>query len=245
MRRLGDVAQGVGSRLGDIADLYGRALVQGRLFTQNINQFQSRGIPIVQALAKELGVTEGEVKELVSAGKIGFPELERAFIALTSNGGQFEGMMEKLSQTTMGKFSTAMDNAQQALASFGELMLPLVNEVLDFATDSFNALNDMDEGTKRFVLGMGGVIAISGPAIAAIKAINTAMTAAAANPYILGIGAVIAATAVTAGIINKQAHAYEDLNAEIHKTAGAAKDLLSAYADGNTAKTLDEETTRK
>ena len=245
MRRLGDVAQGVGAGLGDIADLYGKARVQGRLFTNDINQFQGRGIPIVQALAKELGVAEGEIKAMVAAGQIGFPELERAFVALTSNGGRFEGMMERLSQTTMGKLSTAIDNAQQALASFGDLMLPMVNEVLDFATGTFDALNNMDEGTKRIVLGMGGVVAISGPAIAAVKAISAAMTAAAANPYMLAIGGVIAATAITAGIINKQAHAYEDLNAEIYKTAGSAKDLLAAYADGNTVKTLDKETTQK
>jgi tape measure domain-containing protein len=245
MRRLGDVAQGTGSRLGDIADLYGKARVQGRLFTNDINQFQGRGIPIVQALAKELGAAEGEIKELVAAGQIGFPELERAFVALTSNGGQFEGMMEKLSQTTAGKFSTAMDNAQQALASFGDLMLPLVNEVLDAASGAFDAVNNMDEGTKRFVIGMGGVIAVSGPAVAAVRAISAAMTAAAANPYMLAIGGVIAAASVAAGIINKQAHAYEDLNTQIRRTGESAKDMLSAYADGNTAKTLDKETTQK
>ena len=77
LRRLGDVAQGIGSRLGDVADIYGKARVQGRLFTNDINQFQGRGIPIVQALAKELGTTEGAIKEMVAQGKVGFPELER------------------------------------------------------------------------------------------------------------------------------------------------------------------------
>jgi tape measure domain-containing protein len=245
MHRLGDVAQGVGSGLGDIADLYGKARVQGRLFTNDINQFQGRGIPIVQALAKELGVAEGEIKEMVAAGKIGFPELERAFVALTSNGGQFEGMMEKLSQTTIGKFSTAMDNAQQALASFGELMLPMVNEVLDFATGTFDALNNMDEGTKRFVLGMGGVIAISGPTIAAIKAISAAMTAAAANPYMLAIGGTIAALGLVAGGINALAHAHDDLINKIQKHNDEAKSLLTVYAAGNEEKVLDQETTDK
>jgi tape measure domain-containing protein len=241
MRRLGNVAQGIGARLGDVADVYGKARVQGRLFSNDINQFPGRGIPIVQSLAKALGTTEGAIKEMVARGKVGFPELEQAFKIMTENGGQFEGMMERLSQTTAGKFSSAMDNAQQAAASFGELLLPLVNDVLDSVAGLMDGLANMDDGTKRFILGFGGIVAISGPAIAAIKGINAALAAVAANPYILAIGGIIAGTAALAGIINKQSHAYEDLNNKIRETKTAADTLLASYAEGNDAKLLDKE----
>jgi len=183
---------------------------------------------------------------MVSAGKIGFPEIEKAFVVLTEDGGKFEGMMDKLSQTTMGKFSSAMDNAQQAAASFGDLLLPMVNEVLDAADDLFQGLINMDDGTKRFVLGMAGVIAISGPTITAIKGISAAMTALkAANPILLAISAGITAASVVVGYINKQAHAYEDLGTKISKTRKEADRLLSSYAAGNEAKILDKETTEE
>jgi tape measure domain-containing protein len=245
LRRLGDVAQGVGSRLADVADIYGKARVQGRLFTNDINQFQGRGIPIVAALAKELGTTEAAIKDMVSEGKIGFPELEKAFVSMTSNGGKFEGMMEKISTTTLGKFSTASDNAQQALASFGELLLPMTNEILDFASGAFEALINMDDGTKRFILGMGGIVAAAGPTIMAIKGISAAFTALSANPWILGISGIILGIGAIAGIINKQVHAYEDLSKKVRQTKTEVDSLLSAFADGNTAKTLDVDTTRK
>ncbi|MDR2049069.1 MAG: phage tail tape measure protein, partial [Treponema sp.] len=241
MRRLGDVAQGIGARLGDVADIYGKARVQGRLFSNDINQFQGRGIPIVQALAKELGTTEGAIKEMVAQGKIGFPELEKAFKAMTENGGQFEGMMDRLSQTTSGKFSTAMDNAQQAAASFGELLLPLVNDVLDSVSGLMDGIANMDAGTKRFVLGMGGVIAISGPVIAAINGIKAAVVAM--NPVMAGIALAVVGIGAAAGFINQQAHAYEDLNNKIRETKTAAEGLLSSYAAGNDAKLLDKKTT--
>ncbi|MDR2160514.1 MAG: tape measure protein [Treponema sp.] len=245
MRRLGDVAQGTGSRLGDIADIYGKARVQGRLFTEDINQFQGRGIPIVQALAKELGATEGEIKAMVAAGKIGFPELEQAFVSLTSNGGRFEGMMEKLSTTTMGKLSTATDNAGQALASFGELMLPLINDALDFASAAFEAVTEMDDGTKRFILGMGSVIAISGPAITAIKGLHGAFTLLGSNPYVLGITAAIAGVGLLTGYLAKQRGAAQDLAEEYQKTRGAADALLASYERANPQKALDQATTEK
>jgi len=245
LRRLGDVAQGIGSDLGSVADVYGKVKVQGKASAMEINQLQRQGVPIVQALAKAIGTTETSIKDMVSAGKIGFPEMEKAFQVLTEDGGKFEGMMDKLSQTTLGKFSSAMDNAEQAAASFGDLLLPMVNEVLDAADELFQGLINMDDGTKRFVLGMGGVIAVSGPVIMAIKGISTAMTVMMANPYMLAIGGIIAGAAVVVGIINKQAHAYEDLKTQISNTRTEADRLLSAYADGNEAKILDKETTEE
>jgi predicted nucleic acid-binding Zn-ribbon protein len=84
---------------------------------------------------------------------------------------------------------------------------------------------------------------VSGPAISAIKGISAAMKAAMANPYMLAIAGTIAAVGTVAGIINKQTHAYEDLNTKIHKTKTESDDLLRSYADGNSAKLLDAETT--
>ena len=245
LRRLGDVSQGIGSRIGDIAEIYGKARVQGRLFAQDINQFQGRGIPIVSALAKELGVTENAIKDMVAEGKIGFKELETVFKSLTTNGGQFEGMMDKLSSTTMGKFSTATDNAQQALASFGELLLPLANDVLDFASDAFSALENLDNGTKRFILGMGSVVAISGPAIAAIVGINKALTVLGKNPYVLGITAVIAGVSLLTGFLATQKTQAEKLAEAYANDATEADKLLSVYGELDGEKVLDKRTTEE
>ena len=93
LRRLGDVAQGVGSSLDQVAQVYGKVKVQGKASAMEILQMQRQGIPVVQALAKALGTTEASIKDMVSAGKIGFPEMEKAFQAMTEDGGQFEGMM--------------------------------------------------------------------------------------------------------------------------------------------------------
>lgn len=133
LRMLGDIAAGVGVPLGDIAEIYGKARVQGRLFAEDINQLTGRGIPIISALARQFGVADSEVRGLVEAGRIGFPEMQAALIGMTEPGGQFAGMMEQLSTTTAGKFSTFLDNVKELGRTIGGSLLPAANAVLEWA----------------------------------------------------------------------------------------------------------------
>ena len=245
LRRIGDISAATGSSISDIADIYGKAKVQGRLFAEDINQFQGRGIPVLQSLAKVLGVAETEVRDLVSEGKVGFPELEQAFNLMTDEGGRFNGMMEKLSTSTLGKFNSMVDNAQLTLASFGDILLPIANDAMDAISGILEELQGLDDGSKRFIVTTGGVAAAIAAAIPIVKGLSAAMAAMAANPVILGITAAGAAVALIAGAASKAAHAYEDYNSELAKTKSASDSLLSSYANGNTAKQLDETTTKK
>lgn len=77
--RLGNIAAGLSQPLGDIVYLYGTTMTQGRLYTQDLNQFTGRGIPMIRELAQILGVAENKVRELVEEGKVGFPEVQRSF----------------------------------------------------------------------------------------------------------------------------------------------------------------------
>ena len=245
LRRIGDISAATGSSISDIADIYGKAKVQGRLFAEDINQFQGRGIPVVQSLAKVLGVAETNVKDLVAEGKVGFPELEKAFKDMTSEGGQFSGMMEKLSTSTMGQFSSLVDNAQLTLAKFGQMLLPLANDAMAAISGILEKIQSMDAGTQRATLVTGGLIAAFAAAIPVVNGLAGAMAFLAANPIVLGITAAAVAVAAIAGAAAKAANAYKDYNTELQKTKSAADQLLSSYADGNTAKQLDEAATRE
>lgn len=240
LRRIGDISAATGSSISDIADIYGKAKVQGRLFAEDINQFQGRGIPVVQSLAKVLGVAETNVKDLVAEGKVGFPELEQAFKMMTSEGGQFSGMMEKLSTSTMGQFSSLVDNAQLTLAKFGQMLLPLANDAMAAISGILEKIQSMDAGTQRATLVTGGLIAAFAAAIPVVNGLAGAMAFLAANPIVLGITAAAVAVAAIAGAAAKAANAYQDYNSELQKTKTAADQLLSSYAKGNSAKQLDE-----
>ena len=119
LRRLGDVSAGIGAPVGEIAELYGKARVQGRLFAEDINQFTGRGIPIIEALANVMGVAQTDIRKLVEEGKVGFPELEKAFVTITSEGSKFGGMMSKQSKT----FNGVMSNISDSFGAIGRAAL--------------------------------------------------------------------------------------------------------------------------
>jgi len=140
MRMLGDLAAGVGANIGELAETYGKARVQGRAYTQDVNELANRGVPIWDALSKSQGASIAQIHAMVEAGQIGFPELQAALISLTSAGGQFEGGLDAQSKTLQGLYSTLHDNVNMALAEFGEI---LVNELdLKGALRNLIALTD-------------------------------------------------------------------------------------------------------
>lgn len=134
LRMIGDIAAATGTPIGELAELYGKAQVQGRLFGEDINQLTGRGIPIVAELAKQFGVAESQIKELVADGKIGFPEMQKAMAAMVGPAGKFGGMMSELSATTAGKFSTFVDRVLLLGTAIGEQLLPHANKLLDWAS---------------------------------------------------------------------------------------------------------------
>lgn len=146
MRRLGDVSAGLGLNLQDLTWLYGTTMVQGRLFTRDLMQFTGRGIPMTEALAKQFGVTKDKVSELVTAGKIGFPEVEKAIKSMTDEGGQFGGLMEKQSHSITGQISNIKDTIEMAINDLGTQTEGLMNDALDITStviDHWKAIGEV------------------------------------------------------------------------------------------------------
>ena len=113
MKQLGDVSAAIGAPIGDLSYLMGTLKTQGRAFAIDIRQFAQRGIPIYEYLAKVLGKNEQAISEMITAGEIGFPQVQKAFEAMTAEGGKFHGTMIKQSKSLSGLFSTLKDNIGQ------------------------------------------------------------------------------------------------------------------------------------
>lgn len=120
LRRLGDISAGLGIQIGDLTYLYGTTMAQGRLYTNDLNQFTGRGIPMISELAKQFGVAEEKVKELVTAGKVGFPEVQKVIESLTNEGGKFAGLMEAQSKTIVGQISNLEDSIDMMFNEIGK-----------------------------------------------------------------------------------------------------------------------------
>lgn len=180
LRRIGDIASGTGNNIAELAELYGKAQVQGRLMAEDINQLTGRGIPIIAALAEQFGVAESEVRELVSSGSVGFEHLEAAFVSLTDEGGKFYNMTAVMSETSAGKMATLKDSFEQVADIVGTALLPTFNrfvEVVQRATEWFTGL---DEETQSTIVTIGALVAVVGPTILILGKLLTAAGAIAA-----------------------------------------------------------------
>lgn len=132
--RLGNIASGLSIPLEDLVYLYGTTQTQGRLFTQDVRQFMGRGIPLVKELASLLGKTEEEINKMVTAGQIGFTEVEKVIKKMTDEGGLFYNLMEKQSQTLSGQISNLGDAWDQMLNSIGEDTQGVASATISMAT---------------------------------------------------------------------------------------------------------------
>nr|UWI25150.1 MAG: hypothetical protein [Bacteriophage sp.] len=117
---LGNVASGVSAPLGDLIYLYGTLRSQGRAYTVDIRQFAGRGIPIYEELGKVLNADRQELNKLVTEGKVGFPEVEKAFKNMTSEEGIYFNLMQEQSKSLTGMISNLGDAWDSALNKLGK-----------------------------------------------------------------------------------------------------------------------------
>jgi hypothetical protein len=146
LRQLGDVSAGIGQPLGEIAYLFGTIKTQGTAFTQDVRQFAQRGIPVYEELAKVLGVSVEKVGDFISAGKVGFPEIEQVFKNLTAAGSQFGGLMEAQSKTLLGQISNLRDGWEQMLNAIGKSNQGVFNDAvagLSFLVENYQTVLDI------------------------------------------------------------------------------------------------------
>ncbi|UXE05163.1 tape measure protein [Arthrobacter phage Jamun] len=128
LKLAGDAATIAGSSMGEMGSIFNKVATSNKVQGDVLNQLGDRGIPIVQLLAKEMGVTAGEVTKLAAKGKIDFATFQNAI----EKG--MGGAALKSGDTTRG----ALKNMGAAFARLGEKaivpLLPKFNELVGGVT---------------------------------------------------------------------------------------------------------------
>lgn len=153
--RLGDISAGLGVSIKDLAYLYGTTMVQGRMYTQDLNQFLGRGIPLTAELAKQFGVAESEVKGLVEEGKVGFEQVKTAIVSLTDEGSKFGGLMEAQSASITGQISNIEDGIDQLFNNLGKQSEGVINVVLGGVGKVVDNFDSIAEAIKTLIVAYG------------------------------------------------------------------------------------------
>lgn len=140
MKFLGDVSSGLSVPMERLALNLGQVKAQGKLTGRELRDFAVAGVPLLDELSKQLGKSKAEVQSMISAGKIGFPEVEKAFVSMTSEGGKFANLMDKQANSTFGIFSNIQDVLTNILIDGGGNLLKNVKE-LAIAFKSYLEIN--------------------------------------------------------------------------------------------------------
>lgn len=124
MRGVGDAGAAVGASSSDMQWM-GTALsrMQNTNLAQlgEINMFQDRGVNVIGMLSTALSKTEGEVRKLISGGKLmGRDVVDIIQAGLADESGPYAGAMEAISQTFQGLTSTLEDTRNEILAEGGQ-----------------------------------------------------------------------------------------------------------------------------
>lgn len=127
MQLLGDQAKGNGATLMELSTIYGRLKATGRASMEDINQLSDRGSVGLKDLADHFKVTAAQAKKMVEDGKVGFPDIQKIMVGLTSEGGRFHNSMQKQSESYAGLWSTMSDSVGQAAAEVGKIMMEEFN----------------------------------------------------------------------------------------------------------------------
>lgn len=138
---IGDTAAVAGVGLEEIGSIFTKVQGAGAASNEELAQLADRGIPIMQALAKQMGVPVAEVKKLASEGKVTADVLKSAL------GDAVGGAAKNMDST-----ATAAANAR---AAFGRLSAALMKPIFDLAKDGLKgltvALDAVKEPAEKFV----------------------------------------------------------------------------------------------
>lgn len=174
LKEMGDISAGTGVSLEDLSATYGKVAITGKVSLKQLTSLGQQGIPITQALAQAMGITEDQVLEMVKAGKVGLPEFQKAMEGLTSEGGRFANGMEEKTGTIQGFFGALQNNVTESLEVVGASIAKTVNlgslatVLLDWIIrirEGFTSFIETHPGFAKIAVIIGVVAAALGPVL--------------------------------------------------------------------------------
>lgn len=133
---VGDAATIAGTDMGSMGDIFNKVAATNRLTLGVANQLGAQGIPVLQLVAKEMGVTAEEASKMVSKGEVDFATFQRAMEA------GLGGAAKKSGETFRGSLA----NMGAALGRLGvAFMDPVVNGAPKLFTAITNAIDSLNE----------------------------------------------------------------------------------------------------
>lgn len=174
------------------------------VFTGETESLKQLGIVMTQSNLDAFAMANGfgkTTKEMTEAEKV---QLRYAYVMDATKNAQ--GDFARTSDGTANALRTSQEGAKELAASFGEMLLPAIANILGKVNDVIKYFSDMDDKTKKVIITIAGIIAVVGPALIIIGNIISAIgiiTGAIGTLMSAGLLPVIAIIAgvVAAGVL--------------------------------------------
>ena len=124
--------------------------------------------------------------------------------AIDQADGATREMSSLMENTTTGQFKILISKLSELAIQFGDILTPIIRQVIDYLKGIVDYLNDLDEPTKQMIIKIAAIAAAIGPLLLVISGlINGISSLAAAFSFIVSPAGliVVALAAVAAGII--------------------------------------------
>ncbi|MCH9275679.1 tape measure protein [Bifidobacterium amazonense] len=127
LKTVGDTAQIAGMGFSDAGAIFTSVMARGKLQGDDMLQLTSRGVPVLQALSDQLGVSTQDVSGMVSEGEVDFQTFATAMDKYLGGAALAAGET----------FSGALSNVKAALSRLGQ---KAATPALNALRDTFNVL---------------------------------------------------------------------------------------------------------
>lgn len=249
LKTIGDSASFANKNFAEVAPIYTKAINQGKVMGDTLQQLSDNGLPAASALAESMGKTSEEIYEMASKGEISFNDLQKAmdgaiggqalkagetFQGSLANVGAAAGRLgeELLSSAfssapkVFGNISGQIDKLTEKVGPLAEVWSKkLSGSVSDFARKAAPHANDilgmLGDGLKQV-----GNLAQS--AVGPLKSIGNVMGDIPFSVYTAGIANVIGQQT---GLIGKLNESSGGLKGFIKNVNGTKNDLRSHGID--------------
>lgn len=149
LKTIGDTAAISGLEFANVGAIFNSVLARGKLQGDDMLQLTSQGVPVLQALADQLGVTTEAVSEMVSDGEIDFETFRAAMDGAMGGsalamGNSFTGAL-KNTKAAVGRVGAAFLDAGGNGGGFFSQMKPLLMEFTGLLDGAEVSATDLGE----------------------------------------------------------------------------------------------------
>ena len=163
MTAIGDAGAAVGASTSDMqwmATALSRMQSTDLAQLGEINMFQDRGVDVIGMLADALGVSEGDVRSMITGGKIsGRRAVDIIQTGLSDPGGTYAGSMDLMAETFEGLTSTLSDAMTEIEAARGEGYNAMASQGLQADVDAYGGALGEALAQANSIIGEGQAIA--------------------------------------------------------------------------------------